>query len=144
MRARWCASINCRWAWPISKKFFPKCLDLILIPKVESPDEVREVDAVITAICERTGWTRDIWIMPIVESALGVENAYAIAKASDRNAAITIGLEDYTADLGVTKTTAGAVREAIRGQPLAEGLGHRYSFRLMVTAASARGMMENT
>ena len=46
--------------------------------------------------------------MPILESALGIENAFAIAKASDRIAAITIGLEDYTADLGVAKTAGGS------------------------------------
>jgi len=46
--------------------------------------------------------------MPILESALGIENAYAIAVAADTVAAVTIGLEDYTADLGVVKTTDGA------------------------------------
>ena len=45
--------------------------------------------------------------MPILESALGIENAFAIATASDRIAALTIGLEDYTADLGVVKTATG-------------------------------------
>jgi len=45
--------------------------------------------------------------MPILESALGVENAFAIATASERICAMTIGLEDYTADLGVPKTTTG-------------------------------------
>jgi citrate lyase subunit beta/citryl-CoA lyase len=46
--------------------------------------------------------------MPILESALGIENAFAIATVSDRIAAITIGLEDYTADLGVAKTVGGS------------------------------------
>lgn len=46
--------------------------------------------------------------MPILESALGIENAFAIATASDMVAALTIGLEDYTADLGVVKTSEGA------------------------------------
>jgi citrate lyase subunit beta/citryl-CoA lyase len=46
--------------------------------------------------------------MPILESALGIENAFAIAAASDRIAGLTIGLEDYTADLGVAKTAGGA------------------------------------
>ena len=46
--------------------------------------------------------------MPILESALGIENAFAIATASDRVVALTIGLEDYTADLGVAKTPGGA------------------------------------
>mgnify|MGYP002065671676 CR=1 FL=1 len=45
--------------------------------------------------------------MPILESALGVENAHRIAAASDTVAALTIGLEDYTADIGVQRTLAG-------------------------------------
>jgi citrate lyase subunit beta/citryl-CoA lyase len=42
--------------------------------------------------------------MPIVESALGIENAFSIARASPQIVALTIGLEDYTTDLGVVKT----------------------------------------
>jgi citrate lyase subunit beta/citryl-CoA lyase len=49
----------------------------------------------------------DVRLMPILESALGVENAFAIAKASPRVVALTIGLEDLTADLGVPKTAEG-------------------------------------
>jgi citrate lyase subunit beta/citryl-CoA lyase len=45
--------------------------------------------------------------MPILESALGLENAFAIARASGRVCALTLGLEDYTSDLGVVKTAAG-------------------------------------
>lgn len=86
----------------------PQNPDLILIPKVENAEQVREVDALITAIQGHTGSVRPVWLMPIVETALGVENVYAIAHSSERNAAITIGLEDYTADLGVVKTPTGA------------------------------------
>jgi citrate lyase subunit beta/citryl-CoA lyase len=46
--------------------------------------------------------------MPILETALGIENAFEIAMASPAVAALTIGLEDYTADLGVRKTLDGA------------------------------------
>jgi citrate lyase subunit beta/citryl-CoA lyase len=45
--------------------------------------------------------------VPILESALGIENAFAIAQASERVVALSIGLEDYTADLGVPKTQEG-------------------------------------
>ena len=82
--------------------------DLILIPKVENPGQVVEVVERIAAIKGDYGITRPIWIMPILESALGIENAFAIAKASDQIVALTIGLEDYTADLGVVKTAVGA------------------------------------
>ncbi|MGA9495892.1 MAG: aldolase/citrate lyase family protein [Terriglobales bacterium] len=81
--------------------------DLILIPKVEEPEQVREVDRMIAEIKGRNGIVRPIWIMPIVESAQGVENAFVIATASENIAALTIGLEDYTADLGVVKTMEG-------------------------------------
>ena len=45
--------------------------------------------------------------MPIVESCMGVENAFEIATASERVVAMAIGLEDYTADLGVMRTAGG-------------------------------------
>jgi citrate lyase subunit beta/citryl-CoA lyase len=82
--------------------------DLILIPKVETPDQVSDVVGVIESLTQQHRITHPIWLMPILESALGIENAFAIARSSDRIAAITIGLEDYTADLGVAKTAGGA------------------------------------
>jgi len=81
--------------------------DLILIPKVEHPSQVEEVDRMIAEIKARDKIDRPMWIMPILESALGIENAAAIAAASANVAALTIGLEDYTADLGVVKTPEG-------------------------------------
>jgi citrate lyase subunit beta/citryl-CoA lyase len=45
--------------------------------------------------------------MPVIESALGIENAFSIAKSSANVVAIAIGLEDYTADLSVPRTLEG-------------------------------------
>jgi citrate lyase subunit beta/citryl-CoA lyase len=45
--------------------------------------------------------------MPVIESALGVENSFDIARGSENVVAIAIGLEDYTADLGVSRTIEG-------------------------------------
>jgi citrate lyase subunit beta/citryl-CoA lyase len=86
----------------------PECPDLILIPKVEVPDEVIAVEKRITEVKSDYGLSRPTWLMPILESALGIENAFAIASASEKTVALTIGLEDYTADLGVVKTSSGA------------------------------------
>jgi citrate lyase subunit beta/citryl-CoA lyase len=85
----------------------PESPDVILIPKVETPVQVLEVTRRVQEIQADYGVTRTIWLMPILESALGIENAFAIAKASDRIVALTIGLEDYTSDLGVVKTASG-------------------------------------
>jgi citrate lyase subunit beta/citryl-CoA lyase len=90
------------------EEIVPQAPDLILLPKVERMHQVFEVAARVDEICKRCDLRRPIWLMPILESALGVEHAFEIATASDRVVALTIGLEDYTADLGVVKTSAGA------------------------------------
>jgi citrate lyase subunit beta/citryl-CoA lyase len=85
----------------------PHHVNLILLPKCESPDSVRQVDQRITEILSATGLDYPVYIMPILESALGVVKAYEIASASERVAALAIGLEDYTADLGAARTPEG-------------------------------------
>ena len=90
------------------EEIVPESPDLVLIPKVESPGQVIEVSRKITEVKANYGITRPIWLMPILESALGIEKAYEIATASSEIAALTIGLEDYTADLNVAKTPSGA------------------------------------
>lgn len=88
----------------------PERPDLILIPKTERAEQVLEVERRIAEIREAQLAPADsppIWLMPIIESALGVENAFTIATASPNIVALTIGLEDYTADLGVVKTREG-------------------------------------
>lgn len=86
----------------------PEAPEMILIPKVEGPEQVVEVADRIQSLRESHDITSRVWLMPILESALGMENAFAIVTASDAVAALTIGLEDYTADLGVVKTPEGA------------------------------------
>ncbi|MFZ3266812.1 MAG: aldolase/citrate lyase family protein [Terriglobales bacterium] len=90
--------------------------DLILIPKVERPEQVVEADRMIGEIKSRHGILRPVWIMPILESALGIENAFLVAGASENVAALTIGLEDYTADLGVAKTVEGRESQYARAR----------------------------
>lgn len=104
----------------------PESPDLILIPKVESAEQVGEVDRMAGELKSRHNVSRPIWLMPILESALGIENAPAIAVASRNVAALTIGLEDYTADMGVVKTSEG--RESF------------YARTRLVNAAKAAGI----
>jgi citrate lyase subunit beta/citryl-CoA lyase len=86
----------------------PEQPDVVLIPKVETAAQLVEVDARITEIMAACGSNRALWLMPILESAAGIENVYDIARASERVCSLTIGLEDYTADIGAVKTEAGA------------------------------------
>ena len=56
--------------------------------------------------------------MPILESATGILNSVEIAKASTNNVAIAIGLEDYTADIGVERTNKGRESLFARSQTI--------------------------
>ena len=95
----------------------PERPDLVLIPKTETADQVAEVEARIReTLGEPPAGDPPIWIMPIVETAFGVENAFQIAGASPAVVALTIGLEDYTADLGVRKTLGGDESLYARGR----------------------------
>jgi citrate lyase subunit beta/citryl-CoA lyase len=104
----------------------PEQPDLILIPKVERPEQVSQADRMIDELKSRDRIGRPVWMMPIVESALGIENAFAIATASPNVCALTIGLEDYTADIGVVKTS--------------EGRESQYARTRLVNAAKAAGI----
>jgi citrate lyase subunit beta/citryl-CoA lyase len=85
----------------------PHYLHLVLIPKCEHASQVEKVAEKIQNILNTHKQDREIYLMPIIESALGVENAYEIACASGTVVAMAIGLEDYTADLGVKRSEAG-------------------------------------
>jgi len=63
------------------EEIVPESPDLILIPKVEKPDQVIDASRKIADINANSGITRPIWLMPILESALGIEKAYEIATA---------------------------------------------------------------
>jgi citrate lyase subunit beta/citryl-CoA lyase len=90
------------------EEVIPEQPDMVLIPKTEHAEQALEVDRKIAELKQQHRISRPIWLMPILESALGIENAFAVASASPNVAAVTIGLEDYTADLGVVKTSDGA------------------------------------
>jgi citrate lyase subunit beta / citryl-CoA lyase len=81
--------------------------NLILLPKCETADQIRLVEERISALSVENKVTHPIHLMPIIESALGVVNAYSIAMASPNVVALAIGLEDYTADLGAPRTQEG-------------------------------------
>ena len=85
----------------------PYHVNLVLLPKCEHGSQVTELTHRIQSILKAHKQKREIFLMPIIESALGVENAFEIASASDTVVALAIGLEDYTADLGVKRTQTG-------------------------------------
>lgn len=89
------------------KFIVPHNVHVILIPKCESALTVKDVEEEVKMICAERDIKNEIYFMPIIESALGVVNAYEIASASDKVCALAVGLEDYTADLGIARTNEG-------------------------------------
>lgn len=81
---------------------------LIMPPKTACAEDVRRVDAYISELEEKLGLEQgSVGLIPLIETALGVENAYQIASASPRVKAIFLGGEDLTADLRCKRTKEG-------------------------------------
>jgi citrate lyase subunit beta/citryl-CoA lyase len=85
----------------------PYNVNLILVPKCESAEQIHQVNERINQLKIANNIDYPIWLMPIIESALGVVKAFEIASAADNVASMAIGLEDYTADLGTLRTSEG-------------------------------------
>jgi citrate lyase subunit beta / citryl-CoA lyase len=96
----------------------PHNTHLVLIPKVEAPEQVVAVAERIAAIQKSCGLSAPVHLMPIIESALGAWRAFEIAASSPSVVGLAIGLEDYTADIGAQRTLAGTESFWARAQVL--------------------------
>ncbi len=82
-------------------------LDCIMIPKVQSSDEVKFVDHMLRMIETNVGLDRRIGIEAQIETATGLKNVYDIAHASNRMETLIFGPADMSASLGLPTVTAG-------------------------------------
>ena len=101
--------------------------DAIMLPKVAGPESIRALDALLTAL--EANFSRPAGttlILALIETALGIEEAYRSATASPRLVALALGAEDLAADLGCQRTR--------------EGLEILYSRSRLVMAAKAAGI----
>jgi citrate lyase subunit beta/citryl-CoA lyase len=101
-------------------------LDGLVLPKVETPDQVRAVDALLR---EREPYANlpagTIALLVAIESPRGLRNVYEIALASPRVAGLMFGAEDLGRALGLPLRREGEARDM---------LFHR---SMLVTAAAA-------
>ncbi|MEF9894675.1 MAG: CoA ester lyase [Clostridia bacterium] len=90
---------------------------MIMPTKVDSPDTVRKMDAMLFAL-ERENQlpAGGIGLIPLLETASGIERAYEIASACPRVKAIFLGAEDLTSDLRAARTKPGAEIAYSRGR----------------------------
>ena len=108
-------------------------LDLIIVPKVNRPEDVAFVDTLLTQIELRQGFTQRIGIEAQIETALGCVNAAAIAAASPRLDALIFGMGDYAASVRMPLDSIGEPDDNDRRYP-----GHRWHYVMSQLVNAAR------
>jgi len=102
------------------KGVLSKNLKGIMLPKVESPDDIFEIDKLLTKFEAAAGLESGVLeVIPICETAKGLEEAYSIASARPRHHRIltfAFGAADYTLDLGIGLTREGKELEYPRSR----------------------------
>lgn len=100
--------------------------NFILLPKVNTKEDVLKLDEYMKKVEEKAGFKEDIGIIALIETALGVENAFQIATSTNRVKGMLLGAEDLTSDLECKRTKEGREIE--------------YSRTRLVVAARAAGI----
>lgn len=81
--------------------------DSIMVPKADE-NEIREAHEILNKIEEEEGFEKgSIKIIPLIETAFGLETVYNVINVSDRVVAILLGGEDLTSDLSIKRTKEG-------------------------------------
>jgi citrate lyase subunit beta/citryl-CoA lyase len=95
-------------------------LEGIMLPKVESPDDIFTIDILLTELEEKHSMPPGkLEVMSICETARGLEELYPILSAKpahNRVAVVTFGAADYTLDLGIALTREGKELEYPRAR----------------------------
>ncbi len=89
-------------------------LDGLVCPKVDTPEEVRKVDAILKDKEPKNGIAKgSVRLLIAVESPKGLLNAPAIATASSRIVGIIFGAEDFGREIGLPTVREGEARDLI-------------------------------
>jgi len=128
-------------------------LDVIMVPKVEGPEDIHYVDRLLAQLEARAGLSKPLLVHAILETASGVSRVEEIAMASPRMQGISLGPADLAASRRMKTTRVGGghpgylVRTDPVGDDLSEGrttyqqdLWH-YTVARMVDACVQAGIL---
>lgn len=109
-------------------------IDLIVIPKVNRPEDVYVVETLLGQIESYKKYSRPIGIEALIETALGCVNIREIAACSERLEGFVYGPGDYAASVRMPMESIGELDENDRIYP-----GHRWHHVMhsIVSAAKA-------
>jgi citrate lyase subunit beta / citryl-CoA lyase len=89
-------------------------LEGLVCPKVDTPDEVREIDTILNEKEPKNNLTKgSVKLLIAVESPRGLLNAPAIAASSSRISGIIFGAEDFGREIGLPTVREGEARDLI-------------------------------
>ncbi len=109
-------------------------LDAVMVPKVNRPEDLYAVATLLAQLEVAIGLERGrIRIEAQVESAEGLTNVDAIARATDRLDALHFGPGDFAASLRMPQTSIGTMDEWDEAYP-----GHRFHYAMQRTVVAAR------
>lgn len=114
-----------------------EAIDLVMLPKTDSPEDLRFVDILLTQIEEYVSLRRRIGIEAQIETASGFLALREIGAASPRLEALIFGPGDYAASLQIPSGTIGVSDHHDASYP-----GHRWHavMHMIVAVARANGL----
>ncbi|MFT3853845.1 MAG: CoA ester lyase [Ilumatobacteraceae bacterium] len=128
-------------------------LDVIMIPKVEGPEDIHYVDRLLAQLEAKAGLAEPLMIHAILETARGVTNLEEICAASPRMQGVCLGPADLAASrrMKTTRVGGGHPDYVVRVDPSADDpeaprptfqqdLWH-YTIARMVDACAANGIL---
>ncbi|MBK6670674.1 MAG: CoA ester lyase [Actinobacteria bacterium] len=129
-------------------------LDVIMVPKVEGPEDIHYVDRLLAQLEARAGVESPILVHAILETARGVANVEEICGASPRMQGLSLGPADLAASRRMKTTRVGGghpgylVREdptgddiAAAGRPVHQQDLWHYTIARMVDACGTHGIL---
>ena len=128
-------------------------LDVIMVPKVEGPEDIHYVDQLLAQLEARAGLAEPILVHAILETAQGVANVESICGASPRMQGLSLGPAELAADrrMKTTRVGGGHPGYLVRQDPeegandearatYQQDLWH-YTLARMVDACGAHGIL---
>jgi malyl-CoA/(S)-citramalyl-CoA lyase len=130
-----------------------EALDVIMIPKVEGPEDIHYVDRLLAQLEAKAGLSEPLLVHAILETARGVANVEEICAASPRMQGLSLGPADLAANrrMKTTRVGGGHPGYLVREDPLdgdidapraifQQDLWH-YTIARMVDACVANGIL---
>jgi malyl-CoA/(S)-citramalyl-CoA lyase len=149
-------SLDSPWALDDLQAAVLECgdaLDVVMIPKVEGPEDIHYVDRLLAQLEARAGRRRPLLVHAILETARGVANVEEICAASPRMQGLSLGPADLAANrrMKTTRVGGGHPGYLVRQDPVEgdiegtrttyqQDLWH-YTIARMVDACAANGIL---